>query len=98
MKYICIYIYVKPPKHEVYKYKLVSRGTSPKHIVQRTHFQRGNSVSLLDPPFSPPWPPIHSLLGAKGNKNVGEETGSWDTTKMQIGPDHAVVPTPLGMS
>lgn len=50
MKYICIYIYVKPPKHEVYKFKLVSRGTSPKHIVQRTHFQRGNWVSLLDPP------------------------------------------------
>lgn len=44
--YICTHIYVKPSKHEVHKFKLVSRDTFPKHS-QRTHFQRRNWFPFL---------------------------------------------------
>lgn len=68
--YICVYIciYVKPSKHEVYKFKLVSRGTFPKHS-SKNLLPKGNWFPL-DSSFSYQTPnPFFN--GAKGEKVLG---------------------------
>lgn len=96
--YVHIYIYIykrQTPRHEVYKFESGSRGTFPKHGVQRIHFQRGqNWGSLLHPPSLLPDPQLSSSWELKGMWGRGQ-AGSWDITRTQVGLDPKVVPTLL---
>lgn len=100
--YICIYIYThihkytSNPQHELYKFKLVLRGTFPKHS-SKNPLPKGTLISLFDSSFSLTRYLSPFFNGVKGEKMLGTDW-IWDNTQMQVREDYNVFLTMLGMN
>lgn len=86
--YICIYIYThihkytSNPQHELYKFKLVLRGTFPKHS-SKNPLPKGTLISLFDSSFSLTRSLVHSLMESKVRRCWGQ-TGFGTTPRCRL--------------